>query len=763
MNNVISFTETTNNLVLGINKSLETLVAINKSLTTQEDTVQLSIMEVNPFTGDPSLVNYSLPSYNKVLSKLGTLTNSMETFIKGEGKVLLNDGSYREVKVIPIAISPEKITNVTPPTKFKTRSNWFFESMMFPQLIVSFDLKNKIDDRSDRVVVKRVILDNTLDSDTTWFKLNIQNAIKPFTYYDLINYYNINGKNYWEDEEIQELPLYVEPYNGYFLITNKQTIDFKEWFFIDSLNYGATLDSPTIKNIQLNVGNYLRYNNSTWKIDNINVSEKRILLTPVVGLDYPTIGNRFEIYNPPFSSKILNIPVGYNECESIFIKGINDDYNIISDEWSDSISFFSNELTVEGQTPSITLDTYYNNFVSDFGIQLEGMAREKYIPAYLGVIPDAPVFTSSNFSVSQINTQLNASLDVNVVKTTQTQIETTKTIVNSLKNTISQQKKELVELRDSTARQSLQEKINVNINDLSKRTVEYQSLVRSLSTLAYENSAVLTSPKYRIRGFFEIPSGKTQANDSTSKIQEIIQFEIAYRYLKLDNTGTSLNTYTHTDASTGQTVTGVFTDWTIVSTPIKQKTYDAASNTYSWSEPSVSDGTITNINQLDIPIQRGEKVQIKIKSVSEAGWPLNPVKSDWSKEIIVDFPANLSSNDQLTNILTDAITEENSIKLTETLAASGMTSHISDSVPNPSAADGVYFKHQANFIAVNKKGINSEYTTDLQSYIEKLGDNTLVTISNAGVTYTAPLNIVVSEILAKIPGFDFSVFSMYTI
>jgi len=763
MNNINSFTETVNNLITEVNTSCETVVAINKSLTTQEDTVQLSLLTKNPFTGDSSLITYSIPSYNHVLSKLGVLTNTMETFVKGEGKVLLSDGSYREVKVIPVAVSPDKITGVSQPSKFKTRTNWFFESMMFPQLIVSFDLKNKIDDRSDRVVVKRVIMDNTLNSDTTWFKLNIQNAASPFTYYDLVNYYNINGKKYWEDEEIQNLPLYVEPYNGYFLITKKQTIDLKEWFYLDSLNYGQTLDSPTVKNIQLNVGNFLRYNNSTWKIDNINIPEKRVLLTPIIGLDYPTVGNRFEIYNTPFSSKLLNIPVGYNECESIFLKGINDDYNIIADEWSDAISFFSNELTVDGETPSVTLDTYYNNFVSDFGIQLEGMAREKYIPAYLGVIPDAPVFASSNFSVSQINTQLNASLDVNVVKTTQTQIESTKTIVNSLKNTISQQKKELVELRDTTARLSLQDKINVNINDLSKRTVEYQSLVRSLSTLAYENSAVLASPKYRIRGFFEIPSGKSQVSDPTSKIQEIIQFEIAYRYLKLDNTGTSLNTYTHTDPSTGQTVTGVFTDWTVTSTPIKQKNYDQVTNTYSWAEPSVSDGTIININQIDIPIQRGEKVQLKIKSVSEAGWPLNPLKSEWSNTVIIDFPANLSSNDQLTNILSDAITEENSIKLNETLAASGMTAHITDSVPNPGSADGVYFKHQANFIAVNKKGINSEYTTDLQSYIEKLGDNTIITMSNSGVTYTVPLNIVISEILNKIPGFDFSVFSAYTI
>jgi hypothetical protein len=387
MPNVNSFTETVNQLIDQINISLEALVKLNDSLTTQEDTVSITIEQTDPITGDASTVTYSIPSYSNVLEKVNSINETVDVFVKGEGKVLLNDGTYREITTIPVAISPPQITNVSAPTKFNTKSNWFFESMMFPQLTVSFDLKDKIDDRSDRVVVKRVIFDNYDDEETEWFLDNIVETER--TYYETITYLNEQNKRYWEDEELKELPLYTEPYTGYFVITDKETIDGKEWYYLDTMNYAETSDEPLVKNYQLTINDELRYGNSIWKISDIVINEKRVYVVPKVGMDHPTINNRFELYNAPFSTKILQIPVGYNECNVLFLKGINDDFNIIGDNWSTGISFYSNDLILDGG--SITLEDYHNLYVSNFGRQLEGQAKEKFIPAYYGEIPDAPV------------------------------------------------------------------------------------------------------------------------------------------------------------------------------------------------------------------------------------------------------------------------------------------------------------------------------------------------------------------------------------
>jgi len=732
MANANSFTETVNDLVKQVNIGLESLVSLNNSLTTQEDTVNITIEETNDITGDPSLVTYSIPAYNTTINKVNAVYQTVDTFVKGLGKVLLKDGTYREVKVNPIPSAPPQITNVTAPSRFSVKNNWFFESMMFPQLTVSFDLKNKIDDKDDRIKVKRIIFDNSNDEETQWFLDNFSG--KELTYWDCITILGENNKQYWEDDETHFLPLLTNPYTGSFLIVDKTQIDEDglEWYVLNTLNYGVSSDEPVIKNIQLNIGDQLRYNNSIYKIEKISIEDEAIRIILMSGLDHPTINGQFKIYTPPFSSKIATIPVGYNECNIMFLKGINDDYNILGDNWSNSISFWTNNLILnENVTP---LDQYYNTYVSDYGKQLEGQIKEKYIPTYYGVLPDSPSFTADQFSVSQINTQLNAALDVNAVKTTRTQIESSKSIINSLKTTIAQQKSELVETTNIALRTDLQSKIDDNISILSKTTVKYQSLVKSLATVAYENSAVLVNPKYRVRGFFDIPIGKPINTDPTAQIQEIIQFDIAYRYLRLDTTGNPLNTYNYIDPSTGQTIQGVFTDWIVVPSPIKIKQYNADIGSYYWVEESISNGDINNINQVDIPIKKGELVQLKIRSISEAGWPNNPLKSDWSDPVIIEFPTNLEGSDQVINILLDAQAEETAIKLSETLSASGVITHMDDSIPNPNSGSGTYFKHQSEYLAydLSKKDadgvITSTSTQDLQAQLSNLPSNSYITV-----------------------------------
>jgi hypothetical protein len=724
-NNINSFTQTVIDLTRNVNIALANMEGMNESLTTENDTVTIQVEGTDPVTGDPSIYTYTMPSYTYTLSQLARISNTVDVFVSGGGVVLLNDGTYREVSTVPVAKSPAAISLVPAPTKFKTRSNWFFESMMFPQLYTEFDLKGKIDDRSDRVVVRRVIFDNFNDEETQWFKDTFIG--QTYTYEQTLNILSTNGKRYWEDEEVQNLPLKPTQYTGSFLILNRGVIDSEEWFYLDTLNFGLTTDLTVVDSFELKINDQLRYNDSLYRIAKIEITEKRVQLTPLVGLGQPTVNNSFYIYSTPFEEKIAQIPIGYDECNIVFFKGVNDDFNIISDSWGESINFYSNDLVLDGTTTDFA--TYYFNYVADFGRQLEGQAKERFIPAYYGLLPSVPTITTDMFAVKQINTQMNAALDTESIKNTQTQIESTKTLINSLKSTIAQQKAQLVELTDPAARSDLNGKITANINDLSKKTVEYQSLVRSLATVAYENSAVMADPKYRARGFFPIP------DPVGVPPQQIIQFEYAYRYLKLDNTGISLDTYQHADPSTGQVIRGTFTDWNIIQSSIKQKVYDISSGTYSWQEENIADGETNNINQIDIPIQKGEKVQLKIRSISEAGWPTNPLKSTWSEPVIIEFPSNLEGSDQVINILSDAATEETTIKLDETLNSAGVYTHLNDSVPNPNSGNGTYFKHQANGLAfdLKQKGqdgiISTVKTTDLQSQLENLAPNTYITIT----------------------------------
>lgn len=752
MNKLSSFTEITNNLIKNVNFAMTTLTKINQSLTTEADSVDIEIPKENEITGETEIGTYSIPSYKSTLEKINSVSNAVDIFLEGKGTILLKDGTYREVQTIPITKAPENISGLSTPQKFNYKSEWYSDDFMYPKMYVTFNLKDKIDDRSDKVLFKRIIIDNFDDTETQWFKDNFVG--QKYTYYEAIQKLQENNKRYWEDDQTKYLPLSTNEYTGSLLIKRKETIDGNVWYYLNTLNYKRVSNEPVPANLELKIGDKLRYGNNTlFRIVEIVSEENRIKLVANTGLATPTEGTNFHIYSEPFSDKNVNVNVSENECNIVFFKGVNKDFNIVSDKWEESVSFYTNDLTLVNS--NVPFSDYYNNNVFDLSKQFEGLAKEKNIPSYVGKTPNTPSLDPQQLRVTQINKQINASLDTENIKSTQAEIENTKTIINSLKETIANQKAELVELTDTAKRKDLQNKIQNNISELSKKTSEYQSYVKSLATIANENNVSKTTPKYRVRGFFDIPQGKKSEEDSKERKQEIIQFEVAYRYLKLDETGNPLVTYTYTDPSTGQEITGTFTDWNIVSGPVKEKVYNEQTETFEWKNEVVSDGEIVNINQIDIPIQKGEKVQIKVRSISEAGWPTNPQKSDWSDKIITDFPGNLQDTNQVISILEDAQEEQTAIKLDETLDAEGVTSHLRDGMPNPNEGDdGTYFKHQAKYLAYNNASksetgeTDSQRTVNLQSFLENLPQNTYVTINDpaGGNSKT----ILLSELLQQI-------------
>lgn len=740
-NNINTFAENVNNLVKNTNIALETLNSINESLITDNDTVTLTV----PSDTSIGIQTYEIPAYKSIINKLDSTVNTVETFVNGSGIAETNDGTYRQISATPIPVAPNIVGEINTPTTFNIDSNWFFEDLMFPKIIVTLDLKDNIDDNSDRVLVNRVIIDTTVPQNLTFF--NEQIIGNSYSYVDLISLLTNNKIAYWEDVETISLPLTHEQFSGVFNITNISIINGNEWIYIDNVSYGVVNENGiTVNNYTLSVNDKLKYKETVYNIVDINLTEKRIRVAASIGIDYPGVGGEFTFYNEPFTNKNVNIGIGYDEANIIFIKGVNENYNLISNAWSNGIAFYSNDL-IYSDNNNQTLSEFYGLNVIDFGKKLIAEAKEKSIAAYNGITPNTPELDNSYFKVVQINTQINASLDTESIKNTQTQIETTKSNIESLKSTISQQKAELVSTVDESKRKTIEQQISSNTSSLSVKQVEYNSLVKYLITTAYENSAVLSNPKYRIRGFFPIPEPQISEDGI---YQNIISFDVAYRYLKLDNNATSLNTFSYTDASSGQVITGVYTDWNIVQNKVLQKVYDSSLGVFVWKNESVSNGDIININQVDIPITKGEKVEIKVRSISEAGYPLNPLKSSWSKSVIIDFPANLETSNQVKNILDDATNEQTNILLDETLSAVGVYTHLSDSIPNPNSVDNVYYKHEAKYIAYNKKDASIVTTVNLQDAMDNLINDLTEKITKKYEDSIESLNNKITELEEKI-------------
>lgn len=700
--NINSFAENMRKTIAQQTNELSLLTAMQRSLTTNDTFVTYEYQDVQGTNSQ-----YQLPSYASIVNRLKSVEESINSLSTGKGTVNLIDGSRRTLQLSSIPHTPEMISGLQDPSTFKLDTNWFFEDLMFPGITVDIDLTGKIEDTADRVKVVRVILNSQDEASRNLWDTNISQNI--YDYLSLKALLTVNNIAYSEDEEIINLPLVSNTKSGTFQVTEDPNIyNGNVWYTLDSITY-STISEDGIdqgRNNVLSIGDQLAYNDTIFEIIEINQNSSQIRLKRIVGAAMPGVYSTFSYYQDPFRSKVISVRFGAHEYDIIYIKGVAEAYNLQSDQWSTPVKFASDTLLLENTQgiTATTLSEYYANFVVDWGAQMIEEAKEHRITAWSGQTPNAPILSAEDLRVVQINTQINAAIDTTSIRNSAALIADDKTKIESLKNAIADLKSELQNITNISDYNAKQEQIKTQTLELQNTQASYSSNVAAFQSEVRSNGALLTDPKYRIRGFFAVPPYKTRIGNN-SRAEEIIGFDIAYRYVKEDNTPVLLNTFTYTDANNGSEVTGTFSDWNIYQSQMKVKVSDG--NGYVWKAENVADGTEVNINQIDIPIQKGERVQIKVRSISEAGYPSNPLKSEWSNSIIVSFPSNLSSTNEIADLIRDVNDDALNIAITNTLASAGVTSHLDDTMPNSNSVNGLYFKHIAKNIAYE----NTDLTT----------------------------------------------------
>lgn len=751
MANTNTFIENLNKLTKEASDVLSYAEAMNEAMTGNSDTV----------TSPDGL---TLPSYPNVLNRLERVEKTVSTFTSGKGTVETDDGTYRKIKVDTVSKPAATISGIESDGKFSIDANWFFESLQFPRCKVKIDLTDKIDANSDRVYVNRIIVDSTQSKLSDTLRRSLIETTS--SYGDLINYLNYNNIEYREDKDEIKLPLTYEKYKGKFQITGTSLVKNESGisepvYYISTIEYNEVdengVELPGSKT--LSKGDYLRYNNSLLRVKEINQPEKWIKIDYTIG--YETIGiyDTLEFYNDPFSEKIISVGIGINEIDIIYVKGVNENYNLLSNEWSNPVSFYTNTLTFE-ENPDVDFLSYYNDVVSDFGSVWISMTKEGQKSAYYGIKPNAPVLNDGDFRVVQINTQLEATLDSERYNQITSEIASTKSNISAIRTTISSNKDKVMKETDSGTRETIQNTINSDTEKWNNLTTQFSSLVEELNTLLTDSGTINYSPKYHIRGFFNIPEPVYAINDGIKKVgkQEIIGFEVLYRYLHVDETGSALNTFSYNDSATGIVQTGTFTDWNVMKSSILEKVYNEDTDSYVWKHET-ADGSQIVINQIDIPIRNGEKVEFKIRSISEAGYPYSPLKSDWSNSVIVSFPDNLSSSDSVTTILETVKSDMTSVILQETLSAAGIYTHIADSNSK--------YKHNSNNIEYDESYTDSSGNTfvntislydkikTLTQNIQKIASSLGLTLGNSG-SIDGSINFIKREPAIRYKYFDSS-------
>lgn len=693
--------------------ALETFERINESMTSEKDsiTVSVDLFGTPDDDGVTTIKTYQIPSFGFLDREIKRLENNIKA-LSGVGTadatVQMPDGSFKKIISRKLKTPANDLSSIALPVEFETTDNDFFEDYLNPLLTVKFDVSGQIAADTERVLVKRYIFQANDEFAAAYFDDNYKN-VDEINYQTFVDDIVSSGANATVDEQVRDLPfkstqyyggfdvLAVEDAEREFIVDGEPVIRSVKLYTLNKLTYTdgekALKDTEFISigdELLVNSGN----NNTRYRVQNVYNGTTQVELRLIEGFDSIKIGSdQLRIYKALENTVALSINVGFDERQVAFFKAIDPDSKIIAENWSPGVGFYSNDLTIESQAGGTqTLSAFYRDSVADFGQFIKSLKEDFIPPATVGITPDPVLLDAANFQVVQINTHLTENDAFDNIKKLNNDKITISESIKKLDDTIVSKRSEIATKKYKSEIEKSKDKNNLNTL-IEKRSGEaqlYSSVVNQIQSISTDQNVKDIKPKFRVRGFWKVPEAKTNADTLP---QEIVKFKIQYRYVSASGKTSNIEQIPFTQDN--KTTTASFSNWNQLDTPTRKRQRDVITGKYIWTTENVEDGQEVNFNQLDLPINLGENVEIRMKAISEAGYPSNPITSDWSETILVQFPEGLLDTSDIINLVDENSKETTYVKLVEELDSKGVYTHISDSF----TANEKYFTHGATSIA----------------------------------------------------------------
>jgi hypothetical protein len=680
------------------NNALEIISKQSQAVTTDAD-----VISVKTTNTDGTSTTYTIPSFSGIKSAITRIDSTLNTlmgFDAADSYVRMPDGSFKRIYQTKTPVDPPQIGTVTVPAKFVAENNWFFESLLSPALKVSFDVTRYIPQDESKIGVKRLIINTDTSEKKSYFDNNIKGR-NDIDYVAFLVELQKANLTYFVDEEVMDLPLSIVRYSGAFTVVSYQdqkvtlqdgTEVTKRRYLFNNLQYNDNL-SVQSNTMTLKVGDQLIKGETIYEVTDVNIETRYVGVKRLRGYEPLVAGEPVNIYSSVFSPKLANVGIGFDERQVVFFKNVNDEANLISTKWSPGVSFYSNDLTIELAEGTTSLADFYQTRVMDFGSQLIANSKNGTISVLDGITPDAPILDGTNFKVVQINDhKLDQDQVVSIRKKAADKVRL-ESLIDKLDASIDKKKEQLntTNFSSETERRGVKNELDSLIREKNSQASLYASIVNELSAISKDAPAALDAPKYRVRGFFDIPQPKY--SDKTG-FQNVIQFYVYYRYVNPAGNASNVKQFDFA-AESGETRRATFSNLVQLKSEIRTKSYDVTSGKYIWDEEDIENPDAVNINQVDIPISKGEKVEFYVVAVSEAGWPSTPLLSPTSNVVTIEFPQDLVDQDEATIALAQARQEEVRVQLESDLAAKGLDIHLSSSFN----AGEQYYAHSADVIS----------------------------------------------------------------
>lgn len=715
-----SFVSTVEQIVKLNNNNIQLLTGLNQIVISDLSEVDVTIIDANDQSS-----TISLPTVGFLKSEIDRINQNFKTLSSIDSKggiVQPANNVYQKIVLADLNKEPNPVGTLNQVANFTTQNNSFFDSLLNPILNIQIDLTGKIDDNVRRVLSRRYIINFDEDSsgnlttqaqtsvnlfneqfkgrtDITITELEtwIQNTpgIKPLKNGSTINY----------DEQIFDLEPNSLKYDGLFTITGTQEdrTNRKLWYYFDTLTY---FEIATGAQKTLAVDDQLIINTSfsatRFQIVEISTaaSNIRVRLTTVEGYEPVPVAitGGLKYYSPVVINKKVDISIGFNEYNVVFVKPINTDNDLVARQWSDGTAFYTNELRLVSSSNTsengTVLPDYYINTVYDFGQILEDLVQTK-LPLNFVITPLPPTLSVDNFTVRQVNKNITDTPNAEQLKLLHAQANNLRSKLDQLNQTLQQKRDQLVKtkFKNASDKTKVENEINKLVQDQQQTTQNLQAITNQI--VSQDNLTAEATPDFRLQGFWSIPA---PVSNGKTRPQETIQFIVNYKYISTSGQDNPTESFTFTDDA-GNKINASLTNWNEFFTKIRSRSFDTTTQTYVWAAADVTNSDEINVNQVSIPIFPNTSIELRVKSISEVGFPDTLIESDWSTTITINFPTDLIPTQSRQDQITQQANLDN-VRLTvqQDLNNQGLDKHLAQGF----VSNDTYFAHTTDNIAVTQ-------------------------------------------------------------
>ena len=713
MNNNSSLKEYYINIQNLYQNAVNMLTALNQSLSTSSSEVTVSIVNDNNLT-----TQVRIPSMLYLENKLEQLDSNFNTLFNipktGEAwfQQTENSNMYK-LNLVKTSSAPQIPQFSTNSIYAGTSINNILKDMVSPHTYIRLNIDN-LTDNIENVFMRKIVIKNTSIYDS----LSVLN-LNSYAEYKAALFNYVQGTDYDEYDSVLDTPIKNEQFNSEFKIIDLDN----PWTDIDSTRLQYKLKLDTIKYtdkddsaivFKLKAGDFITLddNYAIYKVKNVSSSYNNndantdyyITIEEYVGhtaLMTTALNNSmlFKIYNPNYSEfHYIDIPLEENPYICVFLGTIT---NGVRSQLSTPILLNLNNVFMKdssgnyiynnnSKTP-LSYIQYYDKYCNNIGDLISALTETAYPQISNYNANDLNELSSGNsiqnyvsetissgnaLTVKKINSHLADSVSSNNI----TQLHAQKAELNSqlsaLQDNIDQIYSQLTTTdfsqNTTLTHESLKSQLTTYYNERITLQKQVIAVVNQIDALKGNVVGDDTS-KFRVRGTTQVDSFISFLQQTYGDKLNIIGVDIQYKYSAVNNTNTNLTSIN----------SNVFTDWNKYITCDKQRylKFDAATNSYEINYVDYgNDINIIKWNQIDIPIQKGEDVTIRVRYKYNIGQPFIELYTPWSDETRVTFPTELEEDNTITDIISKNDDDVIGAKFNQTLINDGYEEHINNKI-----------------------------------------------------------------------------------